>query len=54
VRPYSNLEIAQRAKTLYDRMVGGDSLRNTEKIIKGVSKLLKAEKQRRKQLEKRP
>ena len=50
MRPYSQAEIEQRAKTLYGRMVGGDSLRNAEKIIKGVAKLLKAEKQRRKGL----
>lgn len=52
MRPYSQMEIDQHAKALYSRMVGGHSLLNAEKVVKGVGKLLKVEKQRRKAMKK--
>ena len=48
MRPYGQTEIDRRAKALYTRMIGFDSLRNALKIVTGVNKLLKAEKRRRK------
>lgn len=50
MRRYTQTEIDSQAKSLYDSLVGGDSLHNAKKIIRAVRWLLLAEEKRRKNL----
>lgn len=51
MRRYSQTEITQRVKTLYNNLIASDSLINAIRIAEGVHKMCKAEKKRRKKLE---
>ena len=52
MRRYNTIEINQRINVLYTKLIANDSLINAIRIAEGVHKMCKAEKKRRKGLEK--